>query len=88
MGVDFIDNDEDQDGEYYGKVKKQGEVGLVIKTDPSKVDKIRLVIGQSMDSETNDMGTEEQKVDGHFNNVLKSESGSKNFKRIYNVRLL
>ncbi|WP_211284554.1 LptM family lipoprotein [Rummeliibacillus pycnus] len=63
MGGDFIDYDEDNDGEYYGKVKKQGEVGLVIKTDPSKVDKVRLVIGHSMDSETYDLGRDDQKVE-------------------------
>lgn len=64
-----IDNDEDNDndGEYYGKVKKQCEVGLVIKTDPSKVDKVRLVIGHSMDSETYDLGTDDQKVEYTIN---------------------
>lgn len=34
--LDFIDDDEDQDGAYYGKVNKDGKVGFVIDTDPSK----------------------------------------------------
>jgi hypothetical protein len=44
-GEDFIDYDEGEDGGYYGKVSKEGEIGVVINTDPSKVDKVRLVIG-------------------------------------------
>jgi hypothetical protein len=61
--LDFIDYDEDQDGAYYGKVNKDGEVGFVIDTDPSKVEKVRLVIGDSMKSDTYDGGTDEQIVE-------------------------
>ena len=40
-------------------MNKQGEVGFVIDTDPSKVDKVRLVIGDSMKTDTYDGGTDE-----------------------------
>lgn len=63
VSVDFIDYDEDEDGAYYGKVNKEGEMGFVINTDPEKVDKVRLVIGNSMKEETYDGGTEEQVVE-------------------------
>ncbi|QDY45801.1 hypothetical protein FK545_11320 [Planococcus glaciei] len=36
---DFINSDEAQDPDYYGAISKVGEVGVVIKTDPSKVEK-------------------------------------------------
>lgn len=66
-GGDFIDYDEDEDGEYYGKVTKQGEVGFIMNTDPSKVEKIRLVIGPTMDSKTYDGGTDEQFIEFKLN---------------------
>lgn len=61
--LDFIDYDEDQNGEYYGKVTKEGEVGFVFDTDPDKIEKIRLVIGHSMNSDTYDGGTDDQTVE-------------------------
>ena len=61
--LDFIDYDEDQDGSYYGKVNKDGEVGFVINADPSKIEKVRLVIGGSMKTDTYDGGTDEQIVE-------------------------
>lgn len=61
--LDFIDYDEDQDGIYYGKVNKDGEVGFVIDADPSKIEKVRLVIGGSMKTDTYDGGTDEQIVE-------------------------
>ena len=60
---DFIDYDEGEDGDYYGKVSKEGEIGVVINTDPSEVDKVRLVIGHSMETETYDGGTDEKIVE-------------------------
>ena len=61
--LDFIDYDEDHDGAYYGKVNKDGEVGFVIDADPSQIEKVRLVIGDSMKSDTYDGGTDEQIVE-------------------------
>lgn len=46
---DFIIDDEENDGgEYLGKVNKDGEVGVIIKSDPAKIKKIRMIIGYSM----------------------------------------
>lgn len=60
--TDFIDSDEDADGKYYGKVTKEGEVGFVLDTDPSKVDKIRLVIGSTMEDNDEYENTTDEKV--------------------------
>ncbi|MDM5338490.1 DUF4878 domain-containing protein [Fictibacillus enclensis] len=63
-GLDFIDYDEDNDGVFYGKVNKEGEVGLVIDSDPTKVDKIRLVLGATMeDNDEYEVTTDEQTVE-------------------------
>ncbi|MCK1982254.1 MULTISPECIES: hypothetical protein [Peribacillus] len=49
---DFILDDEENDGgEYLGKVNKKGEVGVIIKSDPTKIKKIRMIIGHSMKEE-------------------------------------
>lgn len=60
---DFIDYDEAQDPEYYGAVSKVGEVGVVIKTDPAKVEKIRIVLSPSMASESYETLSETQNIE-------------------------
>ncbi len=60
---DFIDYDEGHDGDYYGKVNKDGEAGFIFETDPNKVEKVRIVIDGSMNSETYDTLTGEQTVE-------------------------
>lgn len=65
---DFIDYDEAQDPDYYGAVSKEGEVGVVIKTDPAKVEKVRVVISESMSAETYETFTEPQNVEFEVSN--------------------
>ncbi|MCQ6268795.1 hypothetical protein M1K46_24830 [Fictibacillus sp. WQ 8-8] len=63
-GLDFIDYDEDNDGVFYGKVNKEGEVGLVIDSDPDKIDKIRLILGSTMeDNDVYETTTDEQTIE-------------------------
>ncbi|MDN4525506.1 hypothetical protein [Fictibacillus fluitans] len=63
-GTDFIDYDEDNDGVFYGKVNKEGEVGLVIDSDPEKIDKVRLILGSTMeDNDEYETTTDEQTVE-------------------------
>lgn len=65
---DFIDYDEAQDPDYYGTVSKEGEVGVVIKTDPTKVEKVRVVISESMSTETYETLSEAQNVEFEVSN--------------------
>ncbi|WP_162287873.1 DUF4878 domain-containing protein [Indiicoccus explosivorum] len=65
---DFIDYDEAQDPDYYGAVSKEGEVGVVIKTDPAKVEKVRIVLSDSMETETYETITEEQIIEYEITN--------------------
>ncbi|EMF47658.1 hypothetical protein B481_0662 [Planococcus halocryophilus Or1] len=60
---DFIDYDEAQDADYYGPVSKDGEVGVVIKTEPSKVEKIRIVLSESRDINSYETLAEEQIIE-------------------------
>ena len=60
---DFIDYDEAQDPDYYGAISKAGEVGVVIKTDPAKVEKVRLVIAGPYTTENYETLSEEQIVE-------------------------
>ncbi|AIY04600.1 hypothetical protein Plano_0635 [Planococcus sp. PAMC 21323] len=60
---DFIDYDEAQDSDYYGPVSKDGEVGVVIKTDPSKVEKIRVVLSESRDINSYETLSDEQIIE-------------------------
>lgn len=60
---DFIDYDEAQDADYYGPVSKDGEVGVVIKTDPAKVEKIRIVLSESRDINSYETLAEEQIIE-------------------------
>ncbi|MGE7650462.1 hypothetical protein ACQKM1_22205 [Peribacillus frigoritolerans] len=64
---DFIIDDEENDGgEYLGKVNKDGEVGVIIKSDPTKIKKIRMIIGHSMkedEEESFDISGEEQTIE-------------------------
>lgn len=62
--LDFIDYDEAEDDSFYGKVNKEGEVGLVIDTDPSMVEKVRFTISSSMkDDDSYENTTDEQVVE-------------------------
>jgi hypothetical protein len=61
--ANIVNENPDKDHLYYGKVKKQGEVGFIIDSAPENVDKLRIVIGQAMDNETYDSLTEPQKVE-------------------------
>ncbi|WP_157073444.1 hypothetical protein [Planococcus rifietoensis] len=65
---DFIDYDEAQDPDYYGAVSKAGEVGVVIKTDPAKVEKVRVVISESMLTETYETLSEPQNIEFEVTN--------------------
>lgn len=60
---DFIDYDEAQDSDYYGPVSKDGEVGVVIKTDPSKVEKIRVVLSEARDINSYETLSDEQIIE-------------------------
>ncbi|MBT2569591.1 hypothetical protein [Planococcus sp. ISL-110] len=60
---DFIDYDEAQDADYYGAVSKEGEVGAVIQTDPAKVEKVRIVLSESMATDSYETLTEEQVIE-------------------------
>lgn len=60
---DFIDYDEAQDSDYYGAVSKSGEVGVVIKTDPAKVEKVRLVIAGPYATESYENLSDDQIVE-------------------------
>lgn len=60
---DFIDYDEAQDSDYYGPVRKDGEVGVVIKTDPSKVEKIRVVLSEARDINSYETLSDEQIIE-------------------------
>ncbi|AQU78440.1 hypothetical protein [Planococcus faecalis] len=60
---DFIDYDEAQDSDYYGAVSKAGEVGVVIKTDPTKVEKVRVVVSESMSTETYEILSDAQNIE-------------------------
>lgn len=60
---DFIDYDEAQDGDYYGAVSKAGEVGVVIQTDPAKVEKVRIVISGAMATESYESLSEDQVIE-------------------------
>ncbi|TWT25284.1 hypothetical protein [Planomicrobium sp. CPCC 101110] len=60
---DFIDYDEAQDPDYYGAVSKSGEVGVVIKTDPAKVEKIRIVLSGPMATESYETLSEAQNIE-------------------------
>ncbi|CEG23775.1 hypothetical protein BN1080_02780 [Planococcus massiliensis] len=60
---DFIDYDEAQDPDYYGAVSKSGEVGVVIKTDPAKVEKVRLVIAGPYATESYENLSDDQIVE-------------------------
>lgn len=65
---DFIDYDEAQDPDYYGAVSKAGEIGVVIKTDPAKVEKVRIVISESMDTESYETLSEAQNIEFEITN--------------------
>lgn len=52
--ANFITNEEDYQGTYYGQVTKHGEVGYVINMNPATADKIRIEIGGTMNKETYD----------------------------------
>ncbi|MGB6407710.1 MAG: hypothetical protein WBF39_09545 [Planococcus donghaensis] len=65
---DFIDYDEAQDADYYGPVSKEGEVGVVIKTDPAKVEKIRIVLSESRDIDSYETLAEEQIIEFDLTN--------------------
>lgn len=65
---DFIDYDEAQDPDYYGTVSKTGEVGVVIKTDPAKVEKVRIVISESMVTESYETLTDAQNIEFEITN--------------------
>ena len=60
---DFIDYDEAQDADYYGAISKEGEVGAVIQTDPAKVEKVRIVLSESMATDSYETLTEEQVIE-------------------------
>lgn len=60
---DFIDYDEAQDPDYYGAISKAGEIGVVIKTDPSKVEKVRVVLSESMATESYETLSEAQNIE-------------------------
>lgn len=60
---DFIDYDEGAEPEYYGKVNKIGEVGMIFDAEPNKIEKVRVVISPSMNNNTFDGGTDEQIVE-------------------------
>lgn len=60
---DFIDYDEAQDPDFYGAVSKAGEVGVVIQTDPAKVEKVRIVISETMETDTYETLSDEQVIE-------------------------
>ncbi|SFE53810.1 hypothetical protein [Alteribacillus iranensis] len=64
---DFIDYDEAEDSEYYGKVHKEGEQGAVFSTPLADVEKVRLTISSSMNSESYDQTSEEQVIEFEIN---------------------
>lgn len=60
--ANFITNEEDYQGTYYGEVVKHGEVGYVINMNPATADKIRIEIGGTMDNETYNSYSDSQVV--------------------------
>lgn len=60
---DFINSDEAQDPDYYGAISKVGEVGVVIKTDPSKVEKVRVVLSESIATDSYETLSEAQSIE-------------------------
>ncbi|MDF9760863.1 hypothetical protein OKW24_002636 [Peribacillus simplex] len=62
LNYDFIDYDEGEDDEYYGKVNKESEVGVIFNTPVENIEKIRLLISPSNDADYEN-GTEPQIVE-------------------------
>lgn len=62
LNYDFIDNDEGEDDDYYGKVNKESEVGVIFDTNVDDIEKIRLLISPSND-ENFENGTDPQVVE-------------------------
>lgn len=49
---DFIINDEDMDSIFYGKVKKDGTVGLIYKGKPEDITSVKLILYYSLDADS------------------------------------
>jgi hypothetical protein len=54
QSANFITNEDDYQGTYYGQVIKHGEVGYVINMNPATADKIRIEIGGTLKDKTYD----------------------------------
>jgi hypothetical protein len=63
---DFLWENEDSDVTYYGKVKKEGAVGLIIKGKPEDIHKAKFIMGSTANPDTYDEITGEQQAEFNF----------------------
>ncbi|ARK32107.1 hypothetical protein [Halalkalibacter krulwichiae] len=59
---DFIIGEDDFDSIFYGKVKKEGVVGLFYKGNPEEITSVNIIFSQSMDADFYETITEKQQV--------------------------
>lgn len=60
---DFIVNDDDMDSIFYGKVKKEGFVGLIYKGNPEEITSAKIILSDSVDADSYDTITDQQQVE-------------------------
>lgn len=60
---DFITDDSDMDSIFYGKVKKEGTVGLLYKGNPEEITTVKLILFYTMDAESYEDISPEQQVE-------------------------
>ncbi len=65
-GNDFIWEKEDNDSKFYGKVKKEGSVGLIIKGKPEEITSAKLIFGNTVNPDGYETITEEQQAEFQF----------------------
>ncbi|PED93900.1 hypothetical protein CN540_18955 [Bacillus toyonensis] len=66
IGNDFIWEKEDNDSKFYGKVKKEGSVGLFIKGKPEEITSAKLIFSDTVNPEGYETITKEQQAEFQF----------------------
>ncbi|ADY22292.1 MULTISPECIES: hypothetical protein [Bacillus] len=66
IGNDFIWESEDSDSKFYGKVKKEGSVGLIIKGKPEEITSAKLIFSNTVNPDGYETITEEQQAEFQF----------------------
>ncbi|MGE7885600.1 hypothetical protein [Bacillus sp. NPDC094077] len=66
LGNDFIWEKEDNDSKFYGKVKKEGSVGLFIKGKPEEITSAKLIFSSTVNPEGYETITKEQQAEFQF----------------------